>query len=195
MPRSTKKKAVTLADVVRELGPLGPGKKLSPKRSAAAGGALQSVHPQLTAAAATSLANHMYKAQLESPGGDLSLGDLMASLAQIFPQLAQQEPEQDDEPPMRSPDPPEVPEVEGVERPMSQLTSMDVNRPDYPAFARPYGDVAEDQFAQGGKRQPAPKKGAKNKGAAGGGRDGGYGGPKQGTGGRHLSLRSALKGS
>ena len=95
---------------------------------------------------------------------------------------------------MRSPDPPpEVPEVEGVERPMSQLTSMDVNRPDYPAFARPYGDVAEDQFAQGGKRQPAPKKEAKKKGAAGGGRDGGYGGPKQGTGGRHLSLCSALK--
>ena len=95
---------------------------------------------------------------------------------------------------MRSPDPPEVPKVEGVERPLSDLTAMDVNRSDYPAFARPYGDVTEDEFASGGgagaaKRRPAPKKKP-----AGGGRDSGYGGPKQGTGGRHLSLRSALKG-
>ena len=198
MPSSRKKKgSVTLADVVRELGPLGPGKKLSPKRSAAAGGALQNVHPQLTSAAATSLANHMYKAQLDPKAGDLSLDALMASLAQIFPQLAQPEQEEpDDEPPMRNPDPPETPKVEGVERQMSQLTSMDVNRSDYPAFARPYGDVAEDEFAQGGKHQPTPKKKAKPKGGAlGAKRDGGYGGPKQGTGGRHLSLRSALKGS
>ena len=92
---------------------------------------------------------------------------------------------------MRSADPPEEPSVTDLERPMAELSSMDVNRKDYPPFARPYGDVAEDEFASGGggKRRPAPKKKP-----AGGGRDSGYGGPKQGTGGRHMSLRSALKG-
>ena len=189
MPKK-KGATVTLADVVRELGALGPGKKLSPKRSAAAGGAIRDAYPQLTTAAATSVANHMFRAQHEPEVRGLSLDDLMAALAQTFPALASPE-EEEPEPPMRSPDSPEVPKVEGVERPLSDLTAMDVNRSDYPAFARPYGDVAEDEFAQGGKHQPTPKKKAKPKGGAlGAKRDGGYGGPKQGTGGRHLSLCS-----
>ena len=191
MPKK-KRASVSLADVVRELGALGPGKKLSPKRSAAAGGAIREAYPQFTPAAATSVANHMWRAQLDPEGRDLSLHDLMAALAQTFPALASPEEEEDAEPPMRSPDPQEEPSVADLERPLSDLTAMDVKRKDYPPFARPYGDVAEDEFASGGggKRRPAPKK----KKPAGGGRDSGYGGPKQGTGGRHMSLRSALKG-
>ena len=64
MPRKTKSKRVTLADVVREFGPVGGAKKMSPKRAHVAGAALRDMFPALTASASSSLANHMYQANL-----------------------------------------------------------------------------------------------------------------------------------
>ena len=186
MPRKKAAK-VTLADVVREFGPVSGGKKLSPKRAHIAGLALREMFPMITGAAGSSLANHMYQAQLE---GKYSLDELVEALKEAFPALAVPEPEELAKP--APPPPTEKFEVKPLERPMKDLTAMDVNRKDYPPFARPYGDVAEDlnhpPLAYSEPKMPNKK--AVDKG---GGRDRGYG-RGGGTGSRHMSLRKALTG-
>ena len=185
MPRK-KSSSITLADVVREFGPVAGGKKLTPKRAHVAGLALKEIFPALTGAAGSSLANHMYQAQLQ---GNYSLEDLVEALREAFPTLAQPEPEELAKP--APPPPVETFEVKPLERPMKNLTAMDVNRSDYPPGARPYGDVVEDL-----NHTPAyaePKMPNKKAAAKGGGHDKGYG-RGGGTGSRHMSLRKALTG-
>ena len=185
MPRK-KAAQVTLADVVREFGPVGGAKKLTPKRAHVAGLALQGIFPALTGAASSSLANHMHQAQLQ---GNYSLDELVEALQEAFPALAPHEPEQL----AHSAPPPPVEKfaVKKLERPMKELSAMDVNRADYPPGARPYGDVFEDQNFTPAYAEPMmPNKKAA---AKGGGRDKGYG-RGGGTGSRHMSLRKALTG-
>ena len=140
----------------------------------------------ITEAAGSSLAQHMYNAQLE---GKYSLEDLVEALKEAFPSLALPEPEELAKP--APPPPVERFEVKPLERSMKNLTAMDVNRSDYPPGARPYGDVVEDL-----NHTPAyaePKMPNKKAAAKGGGHNKGYG-RGGGTGSRHMSLRKALTG-
>ena len=189
MPRKKGAK-VTLADVVREFGPVGGAKKLSPKRAHVAGLALKDMFPMITGAAGSSLAQHMYQAQLE---GKYSLEELVEALQEAFPALVPPEPEELAKP--APPPPAEKFERKPLERPMKDLTAMDVNRKDYPPFARPRGDVAEDpNYPPLAYSEPKmPNKKAVEKMDKGGGRDRGYG-RGGGTGSRHMSLRKALTG-
>ena len=191
MPRKKSAK-VSLADVVREFGPVAGGKKLTPKRAHVAGAALRDMFPTLTGAAGSSLANHMYQANLsrQREGADaFPLEEMVEALKKAFPALATPEPEELAKP--APPPPVEKFQVRKLERPMKNLTAMDVNRSDYPPGARPYGDVVEDL-----NHTPAyaePKMPNKKAAAKGGGHDKGYG-RGGGTGSRHMSLRKALTG-
>ena len=190
MPRKKGAK-VTLADVVREFGPVGGAKKLTPKRAHVAGLALREIFPMVTGAAGSSLAQHMYQAQLD---GKYSLEDMVEALQEAFPSLVPPEPEELAKP--APPPPVEKFKVQELERPMKNLTAMDVNRSDYPPGARPYGDVAENlnhpPLAYSEPKMPNKKAAAK-----GGSRDRGYGrggGLASSSGSRHMSLRKALTG-
>ena len=76
---------VTLSDVVAALGALGPGKRLPPRKAMKAAQALRDMHPGLTEAAASSLAQHCARAAAEDPG--LSFDEIHENLLDAFPQL------------------------------------------------------------------------------------------------------------
>ena len=172
-------KKLSRARVVEVLGSVGPP-RLSPKRSAAAGGGLLDMYPQLTQTAANSLANHIHSASRVDPTRELDY--FLGEVETIFPELKR--------PP---PAPPSVaPKL--------------CKRADYPPFARPYGDLPPKGHiptsrAGGSGGFNDVDTGAKPAGngklidlpsasqpttpgprARGGGRDGGYGG--QGEAGR-----------
>ena len=182
-------KCVTRADVVRELGSLTGGPRLTPKRAAAVGGALQAVFPQLSESAAASLASHAYRSMRDG----MDLDETLDAVQRTFPALAV---------------PGEAPRA--PPRDLAELTQMDVNREDFPPFARPGpGDLppegSEPVSYAGGQCEPAAAKRARGGGkrdrgyaraATGGGRDGGFGrAARPDTGGHYISMRRALTGA
>ena len=180
---------VSRARVVEVLGPVG-APRLSPKKSAAAGGGLRNMYPLLTQTAANSLANHINSASRVDPTRELD--HFLGEVETLFPELKHTPP----------PAPNVAPKVG--------------KRKDYPPFARPYGDLppkgriptsraggsggynAVDTGAKpagDGKLIDLPSAsqptspGPRAKNTKGGGRDSGYGGQ---LGGKSLSLRAAL---
>ena len=107
-------KALSRARVVEVLGPVG-APRLSPKKSAAAGGGLRNMYPLLTQTAANSLANHIHSASRVDPTRELDY--FLGEVETIFPELKRH--------------PPALPSV------APKLGK----RADYPPFARPYGDL------------------------------------------------------
>ena len=182
-------KKLSRARVVEVLGPVG-APRLSPKKSAAAGGGLRNMYPLLTQTAANSLANHIHGASRVDPTRELDY--FLGEVETLFPELKHTPP----------PAPNVAPQVG--------------KRKDSPPFARPYGDLPPkghiptsraggsggyNAVATGAKpagdgklidlpsaSQPTSP-GPRAKNTKGGGRDGGYGGQ---LGGKSLSLRAAL---
>ena len=111
-------KKLSRARVVEVLGPVG-APRMSPKKSAAAGGGLRELYPQLTQTAASSLANHIHGASRVDPARELD--HFLGEVETLFPELKRTPP----------PAPNVAPKV-GKQK-------------DYPPFARPIRRLAAER--------------------------------------------------